>query len=260
MSFIASLFLVGLPLSALLHVLLLAAWFYAPPRTLLALYRRCLRAPYVNKCVWYKEDEVRPRVALTIDDSPDVSTRHILDCLDRHQARATFFVIGRCAKTGYFALRELASYRQHEVGNHGWTRWAAAWYSGHRLCYHLRKTRALFVGAFVAAGRSLVVRSQVPGEGVGDWFRPGSGILTRGIMYAADTENCRVVLGDVYPLDAHVPWPWLNAQYVLRHVRPGSVIILHDRARTVQTLEIVLPELKRRGYEICTLSDLFGKQ
>jgi polysaccharide deacetylase 2 family uncharacterized protein YibQ len=47
---------------------------------------------------------------------------------------------------------------------------------------------------------------------------------------------------------------------VLRKVRPGSIIVLHDHGlrgkRTIAVLEAVLPELKRRGFRMVTLSEL----
>ena len=55
-------------------------------------------------------------------------------------------------------------------------------------------------------------------------------------------------------------WPWLSSRYILAHVRPGAVVILHDRGarakRTAEVLGRVLPELRARGYEIVTLTQL----
>lgn len=67
----------------------------------------------------------------------------------------------------------------------------------------------------------------------------------------------RIVLGSVYPHDAQVKWWWVNARHILSMVRPGSIVICHDRREwTVPMLRVVLPELRRRGYEIVTVSEL----
>jgi peptidoglycan/xylan/chitin deacetylase (PgdA/CDA1 family) len=46
----------------------------------------------------------------------------------------------------------------------------------------------------------------------------------------------------------------------LLNVRPGGVIILHDgpvnQERTVAVLERILPALRRRRYQVVTLSEL----
>lgn len=57
-------------------------------------------------------------VWLTIDDGPDEKeTPVVLDLLDQHQAKATFFVIGRQAEI-YPDLVRLIRDRGHHIGNH----------------------------------------------------------------------------------------------------------------------------------------------
>src|SRR3954471_10932757 len=63
----------------------------------------------------------RGEVALTIDDGPDpVVTPHVLDILDRHGAKATFFCIGKEAMRYPELCREIVR-RGHTVENHGHT-------------------------------------------------------------------------------------------------------------------------------------------
>ena len=67
----------------------------------------------------------------------------------------------------------------------------------------------------------------------------------------------RLVLGGVYPHDPQVASPWLNARHVLSMVRPGAIIVCHDRRPwTAPMLRKVLPELKRRGYRVVSVSEL----
>ena len=57
-------------------------------------------------------------VALTFDDGPDPNvTPEVLDVLDQHGARASFFCVGRCAERWPDVVREIAS-RGHLVENH----------------------------------------------------------------------------------------------------------------------------------------------
>lgn len=59
-------------------------------------------------------------VALTFDDGPDPrTTPRVLDLLDRHRARATFFCVGRKAERHPDLVREIAR-RGHRVENHSW--------------------------------------------------------------------------------------------------------------------------------------------
>ena len=60
-------------------------------------------------------------LALTFDDGPNPAvTPRLLDLLDRHSARATFFVIGKFARTCPDLVREIAA-RGHLLGNHSET-------------------------------------------------------------------------------------------------------------------------------------------
>lgn len=58
-------------------------------------------------------------IVLTFDDGPDPKhTIAVLDILDAHEAKATFFVIGRKAEKDPDVVREIVR-RGHEVGVHG---------------------------------------------------------------------------------------------------------------------------------------------
>ncbi|KAL5341674.1 hypothetical protein BJX70DRAFT_43110 [Aspergillus crustosus] len=93
--------------------------------------------------------------------------------------------------------------------------------------------------------------------GPGRYFRPGSGFFTDRMRALVQREGFRLVLGNVYPHDPQINVPWVNAAHVLSMVRPGSIIIVHDRRPwTAPMLATVLPELKRRGYRVGTVSDL----
>lgn len=67
----------------------------------------------------------------------------------------------------------------------------------------------------------------------------------------------RIVLGDVYPHDPMVSIWWVNAKHILSMLRPGGIIVCHDRREwTVPMLGYVLPEMKRRGYRVVTVTEL----
>ncbi len=83
------------PRALLVPVFLPNCHFYAPVLS---------RVPEAGNSVW-----------LTIDDGPGPETRAVLDLLDRHQARATFFLVGEraLAQPEQEILR-----RGHDLGNH----------------------------------------------------------------------------------------------------------------------------------------------
>ena len=67
------------------------------------------------------QTHIKKGIWLTLDDGPDpANTPAILDLLDRHEAKATFFVIGEKAQKHPELIREIHR-RGHQIGNHSWS-------------------------------------------------------------------------------------------------------------------------------------------
>lgn len=182
-------------------------------------------------------------VALTLDDGPDERTTPlILAELRRHAARATFFLIGERVPGREALVRRLVE-EGHELGNHFMHDRPAIRLGAEELARDLDQSHALL--APFARVR---------------WARPGSGWYSVGTVAAMSRKGYDCVLGTVYPYDATIPWSAFAGRYILRNVRPGAVIVLHDGGargrRSARTLRTVLPELRRRGYRVVALSEL----
>jgi peptidoglycan/xylan/chitin deacetylase (PgdA/CDA1 family) len=95
------------------------------------------------------------------------------------------------------------------------------------------------------------------------WFRPASGWYNEEMLGTLSEQGYDLALGSIYPLDAQIPSSTVAQWFLLWRVRPGAIIVLHDVGargrRTARTLSAVLPEMKRRGYRVVTLSELVGK-
>lgn len=87
------------------------------------------------------------------------------------------------------------------------------------------------------------------------WFRPGGGFFTKALVQIAAAHGYSTVLGNCFPMDVHMPASH-NAWYVRRRVRPGCIIILHDRPKLLATLHALLPYVCRQ-YKVVSLSGLF---
>lgn len=152
-----------------------------------------------------------PRYALTFDDGPSESTPRLLDLLDSHGVKATFFLVGKNVQRLPHVARAIVE-RGHEVGNHGFQ----------HPYYFLRSARGVY--------RDIVSCQYILEDllGFSPWlYRPPFGLRWPGM--AAAQRDCGLlgVQWTIMPKD----WVWgANeiAQHVAARVRAGSIICLHD--------------------------------
>lgn len=243
----------SLPILAycLLFVVLLWLHFYLQPQYLVALLQRLFDPRQV---LFYHHGKTRshtrPRVAFTIDDAPTASSHAILDCLAKHDVRATFFIISSQIPGREDVLRRMVQ-EGHELANH--TRfdepsWRLSAADFEESLLHCEQALEPFLPA----------SSPVPAT---RWFRPGHGIVTPSLLQTCGRHQYRIALGSCFPNEANdksllqcTRW-WINALYLRLRARPGCIVILHDRPWTVPTLEAALPGLTRR-FALDTLSRL----
>jgi peptidoglycan-N-acetylglucosamine deacetylase len=197
------------------------------------------------------------KIALTFDDGPDPQyTTQILDELKKANAPATFFVVGLNGELNPDLLkREIAE--GHEIGNHTFTHPNVATISDTQFRLELRATQFLLESVL---GRSTLL------------FRP---------PFAEDSEP--VTPDEVRPLELVNdlgyltvgmlidPGDWKRPgvdEIVNRTVEEaqrgsGNVVLLHDsggdRSQTVEALPLLIAALRKKGFELVTVSELMGK-
>jgi peptidoglycan/xylan/chitin deacetylase (PgdA/CDA1 family) len=136
-------------------------------------------------------------IALTFDDGPHPTwTPQLLDVLRRHQATATFFVVGSQAASHPLLLRRLAA-EGHEVANHTTThadlgRVSDAWAS-----WEIRQTQVVLAGALGRQPPLLRLPYSAIPAGLSD-------VSWRGVQRAA-AQGYVVALSDIDPKDWHNP-------------------------------------------------------
>lgn len=158
-----------------------------------------------------------PHIALTFDDGPDPqSTPAFLDLLALHDRAATFFVLGKHAAENGPLLRRMVA-EGHEVALHGWSHVCLAAIPLSRLTGQLR------------AGRETI--EDITGTPV-TWYRPPYGVLTTPALLAARSLGLTPVLWTAWGRDwERAATPDSILRTVLRTLRPGGTILLHDTDR-----------------------------
>ncbi len=185
-------------------------------------------------------------VWLTIDDGPDPhDTPRLLDLLDAHAARATFFLRGDRAGAHPALVREIAR-RGHGVGNHTLNHpQATFWCLG-----PARLAREL--------GGCRDVLREITGHEP-RLFRAPVGHVNPFVHQAAARRGMRLVGWSARGFDGvdrHAVNPEAVVTRVLDGLRPGAIILLHEGRRgpdgaavNVRSMELLLAELTARCWQ-----------
>ncbi|SES68360.1 polysaccharide deacetylase family protein [Geodermatophilus poikilotrophus] len=177
-------------------------------------------------------------VRLTFDDGPHpTATPAILDTLAERGAEATFFVTGEKATARPDLVRRAAE-QGHRIGNHSWSHPELTTLDRTQVASQLRRTNQAIELA--------------TGSPPSEW-RPPYGATNDVVQAAArDVGLDEMVLWTVDPRDWADPPATAIRDRVLRAVRPGSIVLLHDATgqNTPAALPMILDGLSARGY--CT--------
>ncbi|MBX3220346.1 MAG: polysaccharide deacetylase family protein [Labilithrix sp.] len=188
-------------------------------------------------------------VVLTFDDGPDpVHTQRVLDILDEHGAKATFFVIGKKVDKHPDVVKEIVA-RGHEVGVHGWA---------HDRLFALRGPRRVRRD-LARAIRSLErVTKRRP-----TLFRPPVGHTNPTIARVAEQLELTVVGWSAAGYDGLGGADARKvAARITRGLDDGDIVLLHDAAErgdheptAAKSLPEILAAAKDKNLRVARLGD-----
>lgn len=182
-------------------------------------------------------------VALSFDDGPNnQTTPDVLDILEEHNVPASFFVIGQNINDSTAEQMKRAISLGCEIQNHSYTHSYMTKMTQDKFIDELKRTDdlvekytstrpTLFRPPYIDHNKSMhdaVDHIFINGVGCQDW--------EAGIS-AEDRFND-----------------------LMSKVKDGDIILLHDfsgNVNTVEALKMIIPELKSRGYNLVTVSELF---
>jgi peptidoglycan/xylan/chitin deacetylase (PgdA/CDA1 family) len=191
------------------------------------------------------------RVALTFDDGPAPPfTGQILDILREHRVPATFFICGQNAEHYPELVRRMHD-EGHTLGNHMYSHPFLYFQSRGSIAKEVDRTQEII--AKLAGYRP-------------ELFRPPYGVRWFGLYPVLRQRGMRVVQWS----DTGYDWEKeaeAIVDAVLRRLRPGSIILLHDgfnvhtpgrridRSRTVKALPAILEGAQKAGFSFVPVKD-----
>lgn len=177
-------------------------------------------------------------IYLTFDDGPFIKeTQFVLDELDKHNAKATFFCIGKNV-TAHPELYSQILQQGHITGNHTYNH-LNGWKTDNDSYYNDIEKARKHIG--------------------GDLFRPPYGKITRRQVIALKKRGLTTIMWTAISADFdNSLTPQKCFENVMKHAKPGAIIVFHDSAKASKNLRYALPkvldELSRQGYSFQALT------
>lgn len=186
-------------------------------------------------------DPNKKMVALTFDDGPGRYTDRLLNCLEKNDARATFFMVGSNVLSYKSAVKRMADLGC-ELGNHSYNHPAFTTLSAASRASQVSRTNA---NIYTASGQYPTLFRLPYGDG-----HSNSSVLNSlglpSIYWSIDTMDW-----------ANTGNPQHTVSAVLNSVRSGDIVLMHDiHYSSVVAAETIIPALKERGYQLVTVSEL----
>ena len=211
--------------------------FWIQPLVALRLFER------ITPNVIYRVQTFLPLVALSFDDGPHPTfTPEVLDILERHDAKATFFLIGERALR-YQELVARIKAAGHEVGNHYYMNGPTFGHSDAEFLRYLEQTE------------KAIGLTEEP-----KLFRAPGGVAWPRQLRLARAQGYAYTLGSAYPNDPMHPPVWYITWLIEKNLAPGTIVILHDgisdATRSIQALPQILHAGRQRGIRFVSIGEL----
>ncbi|MCI9576262.1 MAG: polysaccharide deacetylase family protein [Clostridiales bacterium] len=184
-----------------------------------------------------------PKVALTFDDGPNGKvTQRIVNTLQKYDAKGTFFMVGNRVMSDQETVKKVYA-SGSEIASHSYDHSDLTRLSASGVQYQIQQPKKL-------------IRQIVPYTP--KLFRPPFGATN------ASVRNVSSVPFILWSIDTR-DWEHRNAsktvQAVLSQVKDGDIILMHDlQPSTADACETLIPELKKRGYQLVTVSELLASK
>ncbi|MPL58543.1 Peptidoglycan-N-acetylglucosamine deacetylase [bioreactor metagenome] len=182
-------------------------------------------------------------ISLTFDDGPHPdSTPKLLAILREKDVKATMFVLGQSVDENPALFAQMVA-DGHEIGSHAYN---------HIFISKLNaKERA---EQFEKAERSIMIAAPKP-----VLFRPPGGGYNDGVVQDALRRGYRTVLWSIDTRDWSRPGVNQIVNHVMKKIKPGSIVLMHDGQYDLQTaaaVGVIIDRIRAEGYTLVTVGEL----
>ncbi len=199
-----------------------------------------------------KKNTYEKIVALTFDDGPDSEfTPRVLDLLKQYKVNATFFCIGKKAEENPAIIKRISD-EGHLIGNHSYSHTVTfPFFSYNKMLTDVKKSQDILEN---------ITKRKI------NFFRPPFGVTNPTIAKVVRTLGYVTIGWNIRSFDTRGEIPEKIYKRIIKQVKPGSIILLHDRNQIQRNLPVtnskellvmLLDYLIRENYKIVRIDELF---
>ncbi len=201
-----------------------------------------IRLNYFLKALHRGNHHSEKIISLTFDDGPTEFTPRILAILAKHQAKATFFCIGKQIEKNTDVLQQI-HHSGHIIGNHTYNHSTQnGFYSTGKIIEEIVSTNRIIV-------KMTQVRTKI--------FRPPFGVTNPHIAKALTKTRHHIIGWSIRSLDTVIEDEKQLLNRITRQLKPGAIILMHDTSdKTANVLEQLFIFLQKEKYKVVPLNEL----
>lgn len=196
---------------------------------------------------YFLGDTSKKRIYLTFDAGyENGNTEPILEALKKHQAKATFFVVGHYLESASELVKKMKA-EGHFIGNHTY--------------HHYDMSKISDREAFAKEIESVEeAYKKITGEEMVKYYRPPQGIYSQQNLEMAKELGYHTFFWSL----AYVDWktdaqPTKEEAFekLLSRMHPGAIVLLHSTSATnAEILDELLTKLESLGYSFGSLDEI----
>ncbi|HLN65236.1 MAG TPA: polysaccharide deacetylase family protein [Symbiobacteriaceae bacterium] len=183
-------------------------------------------------------------IAMTFDTEFTSTTQTLIDTIDSLGIKTTWFFLGDSVRAYPQIVQQVS--QRHEIGNHSYSHPDMTTLSAADMHWQLDIARSRII--------------EVSGQDPRPIWRPPYGSWNNTVARVAEEEGYPyTVLWSIDTRDWAGPSAETIRQRIVNGAFPGAIVLQHGSPRnTVEATRLAVPELKARGYQFVTVSEILG--
>lgn len=188
-------------------------------------------------------DPNKPMIALTFDDGPQPDSLIVLEALNAHGVKGTFFVLGKNIAGNEDVLRKIAE-GGHQIASHSWS---------HPNFREISESAVLS-----QMERSMEKIQEVTGQQV-TMMRPPYGATNRTSRRPLVQLDLPIILWSIDSLDWKTRSTSATVNTIVSQATNGAIVLCHDVWNTTgEAMKEVVPALIAKGFQLVTVAEMMS--